>query len=287
MSLLSLNLQAFLAVFEASTVSAAAVRLGIGQTGVTQRIKALEKELDVSLFLRSRKGMTLTTEGESLLKYCLRARELEGETLSSLKGTGEQSDIELTIAGPTSCLSGRVVPQTQFCFKKWPKLGLHFRVDDRENRLDLIKRGRADIVILHPHQVPAELDSKVIKPDEYSLVGHPDWRGRSMRDILENERLFAFHSDDQTSLNYLKTFELLSHLKRPRLFANENRALCQLFVDGVGFGILSREIAEPFLRDGLLIKLNQGRAMKDPLALAWFPRAEMPAYFKDLVRAIK
>lgn len=287
MSLLSPNLQAFLAVYETSTVSAAAKRLAIGQTGITQRIRSLEKELGVTLFIRSRKGMALTTEGKSLLKYCVRARELEGETFSELKEGGLKKDVELRIAGPTSCLSGRVIPQCQAIFKKWPRLNLHFIIDDRENRLDLIKQGAADLVLLHPHQVPAELDSKMIKPDEYLLLGHPSWKGRELVDILQNERLFAFHSEDQTSLNYLQSFDLLQYLKRPRLFANENKALSSLLVEGVGFGLLSKEIAEPFLAKGQLIKLNQGRALKDSLALTWYPRPEMPAYFRDLVKVVK
>jgi len=285
--LLSHNLQAFLAVHQHSTVSAAADKLGIGQTGITQRIKALEKDMGVSLFVRSRKGMSLTTEGKSLLKYCLRARELEGETLAELQHAGQREEIELRIAGPTSCISGRVVPQCQSVFKKWPTLNVHFIIDDRENRLELIKQGSVDIVLLYPHQVPLELDSKMIKPDEYFLLGHPKWKGRELIDILHKERLFAFHSDDHTSLNYLKSFDLLKHLKRPRLFVNENKALSSLLLDGVGFGLLSKEIAEPFLQSGQLIKLNQGRSMKDPLALAWYPRAEMPEYFKNLLAVIK
>ncbi|MDZ4661983.1 MAG: LysR family transcriptional regulator [Pseudomonadota bacterium] len=287
MSLLSANLQAFLAVYEKSTVSGATEKLGIGQTAVTQRIRSLENELGVTLFTRSRKGMILTSEGKSLLKYCLRARELEGETIGDLKEGGRKSDIEIRFAGPTSFLSGRAAGQCKEIFKKWPRLNLHFIIDDSENRLDLIKQGLADIVVLHPHQVPLELDSKIIKPDEYLLVGHPEWKGRDLKDILENERLFAFHSEDQTSINYLKVYDFLKYLKRPRLFVNENLALLTFLQQGVGFGLLSREIARPFLEDKTLIKLNQGRTMKDPLALAWYPRSEMPNYFSEIIQSIK
>lgn len=287
MSLLNANLQAFLAIYQTSTVTGAADQLGIGQTAITQRIRSLETELGVTLFTRSRKGMTLTAEGNSLLKYCLRAQELEGETYSELKGSGIQTEVEIKIAGPTSFISGRVVTQCLEIYKKWPKLNLQFIIDDRENRIDLIKQGLADIVVLYPHQVPLELTSKIVKPDEYILLGHPSWKNRDLKEILENERLFAFHPEDQTSLNYLKSFDLLKYLKRPRLFANENLALSTLLRAGVGFGLLSREIAQPFLEEQSLIKLNQGRTMKDPLAIAWYPRNEMPPYLKEIIRLIK
>ena len=287
MSLLSPQLQAFWAIHESSTVMGAAKRLALGQTAVTQRIRALERDLGVTLFTRSRKGMTLTPEGKSLLHYCLQAKELEGRTLSELKSGGIESDVELRISGPTSFISGRVVLQFGEIFKKWARLNIQFVIDDGENRLDLLKRGLADIVVLHPHQVPLELDSKVVRPDEYFLLGHPSWKDRKLVDILEKERLFAFHPDDSTSLNYLKSFDLLRFLKRPRLFANENRALSTLLCMGVGFGILSREIAFPLLESRSLIKLNQGKVLKDILSVAWYPRPEMPPYFKEVIAAIK
>lgn len=239
MRLLNANLQAFLIVYKKSSVGGAADELGIGQTAVTQRIRSLENELGVSLFTRSRKGMKLTTEGESLLNYCLRANELEGQTFSELNNSGYAKEVELRIAGPTSFISGRAVPACKETLKKWPYLNLHFTIDDRENRIELLKQGLVDIVVLYPHQVPPELDSKVLKPDEYILLGHPSWAGRDIKDILQKDRMFAFHQNDYTSLNYLKSFGLLKLLKRPRLFVNENLALINLLRYGVGFGLLS------------------------------------------------
>jgi len=286
MSLLNHHLQAFLAIHEESTVVGAAKKLGLVPTAVTQRIRALEHELGVTLFIRNRKGMNLTTEGHSLLKYCLGTKDLEGRTLAELKDGGRQSDIELRVAGPTSFISGRVVSQCKHLFKNWPRLNIQFIIDDSEDRLDLIKKGRADIVVLYPHQVPLELDSKLVKPDEYLLLGHPSWKSRSLKEILEQERIFAFHHADQTSLNYLKEFNLLKFLRRPRLFVNENFALSTLLRSGIGFGILTREIATPFIKEKSLITLNQGKVMKDPLALAWYPRTEMPNYFKGFIDSI-
>lgn len=287
MRLLSANLQAFLAVYEKNSVSAAAVELRIGQTAVTQRIRSLENEIGVSLFTRSRKGMSLTLEGKSLLSYCLRANELEGQTFSELKNKGASIEIELRITGPTSFISGRAIPSCKDIFKKWPNLNIQFAVDDRENRLELLKQGLVDIAVLYPHQVAQELDSKVLKPDEYVLLGHPSWKNRDLKEIIQRERLFAFHENDHTSLNYLKTFGLIHFLKRPRLFVNENLALTSLMKYGVGFGLLSKEIAEPILKNGELINLNPGCTLKDSLALAWYPRTKMPIYFKELIKSIK
>ena len=84
-----------------------------------------------------------------------------------------------------------------------------------------------------------------------------------------------------------KAYGLWKQASGIRIFANENQALTELFCAGVGYGTLTKEIAEPFLNSGRLIVLNGGQSMQDSAILAWYPRREMPAYFRDLVAAIR
>ncbi|MCX6124526.1 MAG: LysR family transcriptional regulator, partial [Proteobacteria bacterium] len=77
MSLLSHNLQAFLAVKNHLTVASAARQLKLTQAAVTIRIQNLERDLSTQLFIRSRRGMKVTPSGEVLARYCQRALELE------------------------------------------------------------------------------------------------------------------------------------------------------------------------------------------------------------------
>ena len=123
--------------------------------------------------------------------------------------------------------------------------------------------------------------------NNYILVASTKWKGRRLQDILENERIIDFDESDQTSINYLKKFEQLSRLKKPRLFANNSEAIIKLFSQGVGFGTLTQEIARPHLDSGRLTALNGGVVMEDPLALTWYPRPVMPGYLRAIVGTIK
>jgi DNA-binding transcriptional LysR family regulator len=62
-------LEAFEAVVRLGTTHAAAQELRITQTAITQRIKALEEGLSLTLFLRSRRGMSITDEGKALRNF--------------------------------------------------------------------------------------------------------------------------------------------------------------------------------------------------------------------------
>lgn len=287
MSLLSANLKAFIAIVRQGTVHGAALDLHLTQTGVTQRIRAIEKELGTTLFLRSRKGMQLTQEGEALLRYCKGAEDLEGETLSQILGAATDRPIYITTVGPTSVMTARIADQCATLYSEWPNLYLNFVISDSVDRLNMVRSAQASLAIVPPEQVPNEMDSKRLKPDRYLLVGSPKWKGRRLSDLLENERVIDFDESDQTTLNYLKKFDLVSQLKRPRLFMNNNEAIIRYFSRGIGIGTLTQEIAKPHLDAGDLVVLNGGAVMEDPLALVWYPRPKIPSYFKAIISTIK
>src|SRR5688572_29163634 len=281
------QLPTFMAVAELLNLSAAAKKLGITQTGATQRIKSLEQSLGVTLFTRSRSGMRLTEEGRLLFRYCAEVSNLEGQLLSGMKGVGQTREVELCIVGPMSLLAGRVVPCYKAIAQKWPSLNLRFVIDSNANRLNQLKRGGCDLAFVFPHEVGLELDSKLVRPVEYVLVATSQWKSRPLKEILETEKLLAYHPGDATGLDYLRAFNLLERFKRSRFCVGENITLIRLLELGMGFGVLPKEIADPLIAEGKLASLNQGRSYKIPFALAWYPRREMPDYFREIVRMIK
>lgn len=286
MILVNQNVEAFLVVAELGSVSAAARRLGLTQTGVTQRIKVLEREAKVSLFTRSRSGMRLTPEGQSFQRYCLEVRALEERLVSELDKSGDQHETNLTIVGPATLIGGRVAFQCRHVFTRWPKLNFRFSIDSYANRLNRLKQGTVDLAILQAHEVTAELDSKLLKPLQYVLVCTAEWKGRALEDILQKERLYAYSAEDTMGLDYLRAYDLLGSLRRPRLFANEDQVLQNQLALGVGFGILPKELALPMVKDGKLVVLNNNRSVKVKMALAWYPRKDMPDYFREVVKSI-
>ncbi|MBF8668249.1 LysR family transcriptional regulator [Pseudomonas putida] len=70
-----IKLESFVATVDCGTVSAAAVKLNIGQPAVTKHLNALEADLGVVLFDRSSRRTTLSSEGEKVL--CV-ARQVVG-----------------------------------------------------------------------------------------------------------------------------------------------------------------------------------------------------------------
>ncbi len=96
------QLRSFVAVAEAGHLTRAAERLHISQPAVSAQIKALEDELDLTLFDRTSSGMVLTSAGERLLNDAGRvlaaaqalrnvAKALKGEVTGKVR-VGTTSD---------------------------------------------------------------------------------------------------------------------------------------------------------------------------------------------------
>ncbi|MEI4830025.1 LysR family transcriptional regulator [Bacillus sp. FJAT-53711] len=63
------DLWIFKHVAELQSISRTAEKLGYVQPNISQRIKSLEEELGVQLFIRNNRGVTLTEDGKILLDY--------------------------------------------------------------------------------------------------------------------------------------------------------------------------------------------------------------------------
>ena len=148
MSLLSPPLEAFWAVVRKGTVQDASYILGITQTGVTQRIRSLEKKLKTTLFTRSRKGMRLTAEGEALLQYVKSSLDIEGMALSKIQRAAKDSVIEVGISGSSSILRSRVIPNLTRLKKEYPLLRFRFDLSDVDSNVDKLKSGVCDFALL-------------------------------------------------------------------------------------------------------------------------------------------
>jgi LysR family transcriptional regulator (chromosome initiation inhibitor) len=287
MSLLSANLEAFIAITKCQTVQGASKELAITQTGVTQRIRALERQLSATLFTRSRRGMMLTHEGHALLRYCQAARDLEGEALAQIQAGGIRSQVRVTITGPTSIMSSRISEQTLATLEKYPEVLLTLKVSDLESRIDDLRSGHAQFAVVSHESVAREMDSKILKAEKYVLVGTKKWKGRKTLDIIKDERVIDFDLTDQTTHHYLRKFKLETSARQERHFVNNNDSLIKFLSAGLGYGVLTAEVAKPWLDSGELIVLNGGATMENPLALAWYPRSEMQGYFQEIIRSIR
>lgn len=286
MSLLSPELEAFIAVVENTTVHGAAKKIGLSQTGVTQRIRTLEKKIGTTLFIRSRKGMNLTTEGKNLLWYCQRVQDIEGEALASIYGLGKKNDVQIKITGSSSIMRGRIIPTTIKILEKFNNITLNFHITDLEPPINMLKTGETDFAVMPSYEMVKELDSKPIEPETYIAVVPYSWKNRDLKDILTTERFIDFNVSEKFTLEYLKRHKLETLARKDGHYVNNTDALISMINAGAGYSVLSKNFVEPYIKDKQMVELSPNKAVKIDFVLAWYPRREMPKYFREIIKLI-
>lgn len=286
MSLLSHKMQAFVYIAKFGTVHQAATALHLTQTAVTQRLRSLEQKIGTSLFIRSRRGMLLTPEGETLLRYCHACLDLEHEALSTIKTSGSIESVEVKISGPTSFMGSRIIRQCISVIKTFPRLLVHFDITDVENRHLQLREGQTQLAILQPEHLSAEMERKILKPEQYVLVCSSEWRHRDLKEIIKNEFIIDYAPDDQMTFHYLKHYGLFDDCQHQRHCVNRTESLALMIIEKLGYGLLTKEFSQPYLDSGKLIILNHLNVYENPLCLAWYPRPRLPNYLLALIEAI-
>ena len=286
MSLLSPQLEAFVAVAKLKTVHGAADELFITQTAVTQRIRTLEGKLASTLFVRTRRGMMLTPEGEALLRYCHATMELEGKALASIHGAGRESAIRFCITGPTSIMHSRVITQSFPIMRKFPNLLMQFDINDQETRIRALRSGESQLAVIQHEDVAAEMKYKLLQPEHYVLVCSKAWRHRKLKDIVNTERIIDYDPSDQMTINYLRHFHLLDFTQHERHFVNRTDMMAMMLAAGLGYGVLTLEFSQPWVKSGKLIILNSAKKYENKMVLAWYDRPEPPPYFSAIIDSI-
>ncbi|WP_191092715.1 LysR family transcriptional regulator [Cysteiniphilum sp. JM-1] len=206
---LSPLLQAFLSVEKNKTVHAAAETLFLTQTAVTQRIKQLEEKLGASLFIRSRKGMQLTEEGQVLLRYCHDMQNLENSYLHSLNMSESDNIIALKLVSSSTLMKTRIVKVVTTIAKLYPQLRLHLQIQDIEARHELLKTGQVDLAIVNNKQISKEMCTKVLSPERYVFIVPKIWAKRSIKEIVLNENIIDFDSSDDITFSYSQVGKFL------------------------------------------------------------------------------
>lgn len=90
-------LRSFVAVVDAGGVTRAAGLLNLTQSAVSMQLKRLEESLNLGLFARAARKLTLTPEGEQLLGFARKMLALNDEALARLTSSSFEGEIRLGV----------------------------------------------------------------------------------------------------------------------------------------------------------------------------------------------
>lgn len=168
-------LQAFVAVAEHASFSAAADSLYLTQPAVSKRVAQLEAELGARLFDRIGRRVSVTATGAALLPRARRlindARELR-RLVSDLSGEVRGR----LVMGTSHHIGLHRLPEPLKQFtSRYPEVELDIRFMDSEAACRAVETGELELAIVTlPPDQPANLDLKPIWDDPLAFMVGPD-----------------------------------------------------------------------------------------------------------------
>lgn len=252
------HLKTFVTVAEEQHLTRAAERLFTSQPAISAHIKALEEELNLTLFDRTPKGMQLTAAGEQLLERAQRALVAAGDFLMHAKGMQNELFGSIRIGLNTDADFLRLVELQAGLSKHYPKLELEFMSGRTGNNIPALRVGRLDAAFISGDCDEPLLESHVLREEEMAVAVPHSLRARiASPDIPSLARLpWVYTSPDCAYYRLMQPlFEAHCCMPVKTVLADQDDAMRAMVAAGVGLGIMRRTDVEAAEREGKMIAL--------------------------------
>ena len=166
------KLKIFHAVAEAGSFTSSTVNLNLSQSAISRQIQSLEDDLNVKLFERHARGLTLTESGEYVYKTANEVISKLKEVETTLSDKKNKPRGKLTVTTVISFGTTWLTPRIQEFMQLNPEIEIELIFDDKE--LDLSTR-QADIGIFMRRPKQLNYIQKKLIDINYHIYGSPKY----------------------------------------------------------------------------------------------------------------
>lgn len=289
------QLEAFVQVSESGSFSKAAKELFLTQPTISAHISSLEKELNVRLFIRNTKEVSLSDDGKNLYRYAKQITDLEKAIEERFYMDSDDGKHFITIAAST-IPAQYLLPKVLMCYReRYPKEQIKIMETDSSEVVTQVVDHMVDVgftgTVLekkHCKYIPFYKDElAVIAPDtpEYRILKEQnrddiDWIKR--KPLILREEGSGTRKEAEKQLKNAGIF--MEDLDIVASIANQE-TIKKSVKQGMGITVLSRLAAED--EDGLLIFPIPGADEGRDINLVYNKNYQMTRSADRFIRIVK
>jgi DNA-binding transcriptional LysR family regulator len=287
------HLRYFVALAEELHFGRAALRLAITQPPLSFAIQSLEKELNVRLFERDNKRVSMTAAGRAYL----------AETLAILDRIEHANDTARSVAagklgkldiGFTGSMLYRDVPQIVARFsREHPGIEVTLRELSSVEQVEGLRHGQLHAGFVNVMSVPDGLKGQALPEDSFVCClpnGHPH-AGKQEVDLkdLANESFIMFPREVSPA-NYDNVITICRQAgfePRTRYAARQWLTIVALVANGLGVSLVPASTGRSGIAGASFVSIRSTPAHSSAYLL-WHPEDENPAlkYFLDVASKV-
>ncbi|MFI6833300.1 LysR family transcriptional regulator ArgP [Kribbella sp. NPDC050241] len=261
----SAQLETFAAVVDEGSFDAAARRLRVTPSAVSQRIKALESRLGQVVVMRGKPARP-TAAGEALLRLARQVSLLELEAIVAVRGTVEA--LRLPIAVNADSLNNWFLPAMLDLSQS---LDARFLVhqEDEEHSAEFLRNGTVLAAVTADPRPVQGCRVVPLGKMRYLPVATPEYAerwlaGKPLADALAEAPMVIFNAKDVLQHRLIRKVTR-RRMDPPAHAVPAPGAFHQAVRIGLGWGMIEDEIAEPELAAGRLVDVAPGKYIDVPL----------------------
>ncbi len=234
------ELQAFVAVVDGGSITAAADQLGQTVSGISRALARLEKKLDTTLLRRTTRRIELTEEGQAFLQRTRAILASIDDAEEHMAARRQQPAGRLRVNAATPFMLHAVVPLVPAFRNAYPEITLELDTD--EMYIDLLER-RTDVAIRIGQLRDSTLHARPLCTSRLRVLASPDYLARagkpkSVAD-LAGHTLLGFNQPESLNRWPLRGVHGDEWPIVPSLTASSGETLRQLALEHVGLVCLS------------------------------------------------
>ncbi len=252
------DLQAFVAVVEAGTFTAAAERLDTAKSAVSRRVSALEERLGVQLLRRTTRTLNLTDTGRSFYEQSARIlADLEEAEAAAQQEHGELRGT-LRVALPVSFGVRHMCKPIAAFSRQHPRI--RFDLDLNDRRVDLIEEG-IDLAVRIGHLQDSSLIARklfdvhmVVCASRQYLAAHGE--PRTPAELREHDCLVYSNLPEPDTWSWEDSDGSRHRIRlQPVMHASSGDFLANAAAHGLGVVIQPTFLAAEAIRRGNLVPI--------------------------------
>jgi DNA-binding transcriptional LysR family regulator len=268
------HLHYFKAVASELNFRKAADRLFISQPGLSRQIRQLEEELEVVLFYRDQKSVSLTAAGSFLkgeVDFLLNHLETIKGQLSQIQA-GKIGELRIGFLGSAS---NQIIPRLVSRLNTFqPLISVNLEELSNSIQVEMVQKDKLDLGFVRLASVPEGLEMKKIARDTFSLVvpkNHPIQAANFVSMDQFKEESFVLFSSDYSNFYYEQIIGICRDAGfLPKIQHKSVHALTifKLVESGLGVAIVPTSIQEGYEINVRFMEIPNIRQFTE-LAVIW------------------
>jgi DNA-binding transcriptional LysR family regulator len=239
-----LDLHVFRTVAREGGITRAAERLHRVQSNVTVRVKKLEEDLGVALFLREGKRMQLSPHGRILLGYADRLLDLAQEARNALHQSRPHG--RLRVGTMESAAAARLPEPLRVFTERFPEVKLELSIMQIDEMVQKVLSGDLDAALAAEPIADPRLETMPVFEEELVLMAGAGHRRIRNPEDVEKGTLLAFHPGCPNRLR-LEAWYADHEVLPDRVIEIESyHAMLGCAVAGMGVALLPRSVLDGF-----------------------------------------